>query len=265
LRKLSNEEFERAEAMAKTTGTPLSQCPTCLSTEQTVSPTSYGREYGTYKFRGETYDCNCDEQIQLRKHYLVANIPTQYQQLDFREYSGDSDIKEAIADYLGHWPTVKAAGIGIEFTSPRLGTGKTFCATFVGKELVKKGEAVYFAQFREVLNAYEKENGNGLEAKMMNTTVLILDELIPPWTQKQGHFFAEKFETLIRHRTNFNLPTIMTTNLTEEELAETYPRPYSLLSAKQTRIVIDGDDYRLANLGMENVELAMNGEVRPIT
>lgn len=232
---------------------------------QTVTDSSYGREHGTYRYKGKEYDCNCDEQIQLRKHYLVANIPTQYQQLDFADYHGDPDIGEAIADYLEHWPTVRAAGIGIEFSSERLGTGKTFCATFVGKELVKRGEIVYFTPFKEVLSAYQDEDRNDLEARMRDSTVLILDEVIPPWTTAQKHFFAEKFEELIRHRTNFNLPTIMTTNLSEEGLASEYPRPYSLLQAKQTRITVDGDDYRLGDIGMENIELAMNGEVRPIT
>lgn len=160
---------------------------------------------------------------------------------------------------------MRAAGIGIELTSKRLGTGKTFCATYVGKELVKLGERVYFTPFKSVLSAYEKEHLNGIESYMRDSTVLILDELIPPWTEAQKHFFAERFEDLIRHRTNFNLPTIMTTNLTEEELEHTYPRPYSLLQAKQTRMVIEGEDFRLGNIGLENIELAMNGEVRPIT
>jgi hypothetical protein len=49
-----------------------------------------------------------------------------------------------------------------------------------------------------------------------------------------------------------------------EDLEDHYPRTYSLLAAKQVRIDMDGNDYR-HNSGLENMELALNDEVRPIT
>jgi DNA replication protein DnaC len=262
---LTNEEYERAETLARLSGIPLDECPTCGSKPQVANANSYGREYGTYKYRGKEHDCDCDEQMQLRKHYLVANIPTQYQELDFADYSGTDEVKEEVEGYLKDWAGYKGVGVGVEFTGVKLGTGKTFMATHIGKELIKLGEAVYFTQFREVLSAYEKEYVNGLESLMRDTTVLILDEVIPPFSEKSSAFFAHKFEELIRHRTNFNLPTIMTTNLPEEKLRKEYPRPYSLLEAKQIRVVVDGDDARESRIGFENIEIAQAGEKRPIT
>jgi hypothetical protein len=45
----------------------------------------YGREYGTYKLDGEVHPCDCDEQIALRKHYLLANIGDQYMRLNWHK------------------------------------------------------------------------------------------------------------------------------------------------------------------------------------
>ena len=203
----------------------------------------------------------------LRKHYLLAGIGDQYMRLDWNDYIGSDSVKDSVALYLDRWIGFKLNGMGIEFYSPALGTGKTFAATHVGKELIKKGEAVYFKQFREIISLYEKDPDyrHREENRLRDTTILILDEVVPPVSQGQKGLFAEKFEELIRHRQNFNRVTIMTTNLEPKELSEIYPRTYSLLEAKQMRVKMIGGDRRIGMIDMENIELIANGEVRPIT
>lgn len=250
--------------MARTSNLPLDQCPTCLNKREDLEGYDGLTAKGVYKFRGYTYDCDCEMQMLLRRHYLAANIPDEYQRLDFNDYDND-EVKEVVTGYVSNFVHFKLNGMGLEFFGKMLGTGKTFMATYVGKELIKQGENVFFTSFREVLSSYEKSNREELEARLREASVLILDEVIPPWTQAQRQFFAEHFETLVRHRTNFNLPTIMTTNIEPEELAEIYPRSYSLLDAKQLRIEMAGNDARQGQIAKENLELALNGEVRPIT
>lgn len=155
--------------------------------------------------------------------------------------------------------------MGLEFYGKKLGTGKTFCATYVGKELIKRGERVYFIRFKETLNVFESDEREELEDRLKNTPVLLLDEVIPPWSEAQRLFFADRIEELIRHRTSFNLPTIMTTNIEPDELREKYPRSYSLLEAKQMRVEVTGADARQGTVADENLELVINQEVRPIT
>lgn len=267
LPRLTNREYEEAERIAAKGGIPLDQCPTCLATEIEVAPGVTGWENGTYRFRGKEYDCDCETQMQLRKHYLLAGIGEQYMRLDWNDYEGNENVTDTVATFLEKWNTVKLNGMGLEFYSPTLGTGKTFAATYVGKELIKLGENVFFIPFREIISLYEQEPEyrRRTEERLRETTVLILDEVVPPISTAQAGFFAEKFEELIRHRQNFNRVTILTTNLKPTDLDRYYPRTYSLLHAKQIRVEMPGGDRRMGKIDMENIELLWNDEVRPIT
>jgi hypothetical protein len=266
LPRLRNEDYERVERLAKQSGVPLDQCPTCLARPIEIEDGVTGWENGTYRFRGSVHDCDCEVQKQLRKHYTLANIGDQYQRLAWEDYP-NQDVKDVVAMYLGKWDGFKLNGMGLEFASPSLGVGKTFGATYVAKELIKRGESVFFTPFLEVISTLTKQHPEQelYERKLYESTVLVLDEVVPPFTAPQASLFAGKLEELIRSRTNFNKVTIMTTNLTEDDLYEHYPRVYSLLSAKQVRIVLEGRDARQGVIAQENLELVMNGEVRPIT
>jgi DNA replication protein DnaC len=203
----------------------------------------------------------------LRKHYLLANIGDQYQRLDWNDFNGSDDVKDAVELFLTKWESFKVNGMGLEFSSPQMGVGKTFAATHVGKELVKRGEQVYFLPFLDVINLYSKEQTfrDAQENLLRDSTVLILDEVRPAVSDAQRQLFGNRFEELIRFRTNFNRVTIMTTNLTPDELHEEYPRTYSLLEAKQLRVEMKGEDARQTFIAKENIELVANDEVRPIT
>lgn len=265
LKRLTDAEFDQAEKLAKSSGVPLTECPTCGSKIEMVEEGIYGRENGTYKYKGEVHDCDCDTQMALRKHYILARIPEQYMRLDFAADYRKPEVKEYIRLYLEKWNSFRKNGMGIELGGPALGTGKTFGATHVGKELVKLGHSVRFIRFTDVISLFEKEDGEKTEELLKSAEVLILDEVKKYISERQGSLYSEKFESLIRHRTDWNLPTIMTTNLTEEELRDHYARVYSLLEAKQMRIEMTGDDARMGQISLENMELVMNDEVRPIT
>lgn len=265
LPRLTNQQFEAAERLAKMSGVPLDQCPTCLSKEREVDEGVRVRWSDTYRYRGETHDCDCETQIALRKHYLLAGIGDQYQRLNWNDYRRSDEVRDWVARFLDKWDSFKINGMGVEFSSPRLGVGKTFGATHIAKELIKRGEAVFFIPFLELISLYDRPDRDEVEHRLKTSTVLILDEVVPPRTEAQGGFFGSKFEELIRHRTNYNLVTIMTTNLEPADLRRHYPRTYSLLEAKQCRIEMVGEDARQGDLAAENLELVITEEVRPIT
>lgn len=257
-RRLTNSEFEEVERLAQSTGIPLDQCPTCGSTM-----TDDVRRLGSYRYHDEVHQCDCYEQMDLRVAYLAANIPDQYMRLDWETFD-QQPVKKQVAEYLFHRQSARVNGVGLEFYGKSLGAGKTFCATYVGKELVKHGEHVYFTDFRTMVSAFTEEDRD-LAERIQSTPWVILDEIVPSWTDAQHELYAARLETTIRHRTNFNLPTIITTNLPPEELDKEYARVYSLLSAKQIRIEIEGDDARKQKIALENMTLVANGEVKPIT
>lgn len=260
---MKNADYERVAKMARASGVPLSHCPTCLSTEIEIDENTHGREYGTYRYRGQEHDCDCEMQMLLRRHYLLAGIGDQYQRLNWADFRGSLDAKDAVALFLDKWPAFKLNGMGLEFSSPRLGVGKTFAATHVGKELIKRGESVFFIRFLTAVRALIEDRE--LEERIRNTHVLIIDNIDPAMSVAQGELFATKFEEIIRDRTDYNRVNIITTNMTQEAMHDAYPRTYSLLAAKQLRVTMGGEDARQSFIEKENFELVANGETRPIT
>jgi len=265
---LKNADYDYVSDMVKRSGLSMTQCPTCRSREwHHVDGDTYGWTNGTYRLNGQDNPCDCETQISLRNHYLLANIGDQYMRLNWDEFTGSEAARDAVRLYLDRWASAKAGGMGIEFSSPNLGVGKTFAATHIGKELVKRGEAVFFLPFLEVIGLLSKDNDyrNDQEARLRDTTVLILDEVVPAISVAQNQLFASKFEELIRYRTNFNRVTIMTTNLTPDQLRSEYPRTYSLLEAKQIRVEMTGNDARQGVRSDKNLELFIAEEIEPIT
>lgn len=267
LRFLNDREYAEAERLARLSGVSLDVCPTCGGREEEIPGSDGVRAFVSrkYNFRGEEHDCNCQAQIALRARYLLANIGDQYMRLDWADFDGATEAQQMVPHYIEKWQAYQRNGMGLEFGGASLGVGKTFAATTIGKGLIKHGQRVFFIPFVEMVSAFESEDKNDLERKMRETTFLILDEILPARSERQRDFYATKFEALIRFRTNFNLPTITTTNLSEQEIAEEYPRTYSLLQAKQGRIDMSGIDKRMGQIRIENMDLVMNNEVRPIT
>lgn len=266
LRRLSDIEYAEVEAKARMSGIGLSKCPTCKSTTVEIEPgISVWPSECTYRYRGQEFACDCKTQMALRRQYLLAGIPDQYMRLDWNDFTGPDETLDAVGSYISNWETLKDNGLGIEFGGKGLGIGKTFAATHIGKELIKQGQRAFFIPFVEMVSAFNKPNADELEARLRETTFLVLDEILPPVSARQADFFSTRYEAIIRHRTNYNLPTIITTNLTESDLYDNYSRTYSLLAAKQIRIDMGGEDARVSRLGSENFEMALNGEVRPLT
>lgn len=263
LRDLPDDEFLYANDLARQVkGRSLDYCPTCGSRYPEVPDEA--PPLRQYYYLNQWHECNCKEQIALFSRYLVAGIPEQYMRLDWHDYEGSPAAREFVDKYLEKWRAYREHGFGVEFGGPKLGIGKTFAATHLGKEMVKHRQRAYFVPFVEMVSAFERSDAEAVEYKLRMTPYVILDDILEPKSERQEHFYHNKFEAIIRHRTNYNLPTIITTNLTTTELEEYYPRTYSLLAAKQKRIDMDGEDFR-GVMGLWNMELVENGETRPIT
>lgn len=261
LRRLSDEEFDEANDLMKST----TVCPTCGTKLK-----DFGIEssvFATYNLFGNTYPCDCNTQIALYRHYTVANIGENFMRLNWATmYDGSEEVRTAVEEYLDSWEGRRFYGLGLEFGGP-LGVGKTFAITHLGKELIKRGQRVYFVGFKEMVNCFTWPNSHKFELKLRSIGFLLLDEVLAPWgNQSQSSLFQDRFEEVIRYRTNNNLPTFLGTNLSNDQLEQHYPRICSLLAAKQTRIDVPGRDFRRqSEFNKMLLELAMNNEKLPIT
>lgn len=254
LRQLKNNEYDLAQKLAGQTTVPLDTCPTCGS--QLISGEWEGPR--TYRLNDTEWPCDCSAQRTLRMHYLIASLPAGYYTLDFpKDYHRDEAVKEAVAAYLSSWQNATRMGLGLLFRSTGLGTGKTFAAVHVGKELIKAKQSVFFTDFQDMI---QRE----VRSREEDATFLIIDEIRKPWTERSSDVFTNRFEEVIRHRNHNALPTVLTTNMTQEEMDREYPRISSLLLPSTVEIDMPGGDYRSNTYAMERLALLANNEVKPI-
>lgn len=267
---MSNQQYDEVEEIARQKSINLGVCPTCGSRREEVEPNSgvYVWPDSTYKLDGESFPCHCEDQVNLQRHYLLANLPRDYWTLSVEDFFGDKAALAKVLEYLDKWENMFRHGIGMQFYSPTMGTGKTMLSTIIAKDLIKRGESVYFIPFRDTVRVYEMpyEERKEMVARLRQTPVLVLDEVGLTLSDAQRAFFGTELEDLIRFRTSGNSVTIVTTNLTPEELDKQYPRTFSLLAATTQLVSVSGEDQRRAGeIDFFNMELALNGEAKPIS
>lgn len=227
---------------------------------------------GEYVYQGITYPCEDDDYghkaLRLAKLYWMAFIPLQYQLLVWDEFP-HADVKEDLDDYIRDFSRLRLTGMGWTIYGEEMGTGKTWAATHVLRELAKQGYDCHFASFLGVKGYFELDDKDERMFKIKRireAEVLVLDEVKMPLSQAQQEFFEDKLEELLRERSYMNFPTIVTSNMDLDKFERWYPRCYSLLSGSNEPLHLTGEDARKSGMVFENnVKLALKGETRPIT
>jgi DNA replication protein DnaC len=115
-------------------------CPTCGDT-------------GHYRLDGEQFECDCELQSLLQKHYFAANIGREYHDICLQDFLGvDRENVIPIAlKYIEQWQDNFHYGVGVTASGP-VGTGKTFLISSILKEFIKLGKNVYFITFEELID-----------------------------------------------------------------------------------------------------------------
>lgn len=250
-RKIDDDEYDRLKKRFPAFDTSI--CPTCS---------------GTLKFRyhNRTWDCNCEVQRALARHYLYANISRTYHSLGFDDLREDKeDLGEVVHSFISNWDTYKRYGRGIIFMGG-LGTGKTTAQVLLLKELIKKGEKVWFMTFTELTDAYMNTNNQKDEIyhEIQTAACVAVDEVPCGKSKDQKDFFEKVLEWAIRYRVENSLPTVMGTNLTEKGMTENYPRICSLVGMTYLLYEVDGEDVRKTTSKEQVEELIEKKEIRPV-
>lgn len=229
-------------------------CPTC-------------RDAGTFLWQGKEHQCNCHRQRQLAKHYTAAGIGDRYQRLDWPDYSGDKEILELVHHYLHTHDQMVRQGMGLIFFGP-FGTGKTFIANMVVKELIRLGYRGFATTFANTIEAFTATWGNAEEKqwftrKFQYSQILLLDDLGRE-LRSSTKLSPSTFDMILRPRVQGNRPTFLTTNLTPNELTHGYgAATLSLLREASLEIDFSGDDYR-PQVPRRVLSEMRSGESRPI-
>ena len=130
------------------------------------------------------------------------------------------------------------------------GTGKTHISTAIAAELIHKGYDVIYDSTHNILSDFEADrfrNNYGREEnksdKYLDCTLLIMDDL---GAEFSNQFTISALYNLLNARQNKGLATIISTNLSSEELARRYEdRIYSRIIGTARILPFEGKDRRV--------------------
>jgi DNA replication protein DnaC len=160
-----------------------------------------------------------------------------------------------------------STGMGLIYLG-EFGTGKTMLVSLVAKELVKLGYTVFFTTFAEMIDMFTKSWSSNtararFESKVVESEIFILDDVGKEFRTKTN--LAEStFDHVLRQRAVDARPTMLTTNMSEDELDEGYGGAiFSLLKERSILHKSKGNDWR-GKARDRTLEEVLSGEVRPI-
>ena len=250
---LSDEDGERV----------YQQCPELEAGPDVYCPTC--RKTGRYTWRGESYPCDCQMQLQLAKHYTAAGIGADYFRLNWTDYV--ADVPKNIHLYVANYHNAISEGTGMLFTGTN-GTGKTMLATLLIKELIKKGFTAFAASFSDTIDRRTESFGDDASSRFFDTKFLHSQALLIDDLGQEMHTSSDlarsTLDKVIRSRVKNNRPTLLTTNLGHRELSQRYGTAIaSLLQHKFIPIELVDVDFRPQSREAMMSRLT-SGDVRPI-
>lgn len=134
----------------------------------------------------------------------------------------------------------------------KTGTGKTHISTAIAREIISQGYDVIYDSTHNIITDFENDkfrsgygSGYALKSeKYLECDLLIIDDL---GTEFSSQFTVSCLYNLLNTRQNRGLATIISTNLSAEELARKYEdRIYSRIIGSDSRILVFlGKDYRI--------------------
>ena len=124
----------------------------------------------------------------------------------------------------------------------KTGTGKTHISTAIARELIHKGYDVIYDSAQNIISDFEADrfrSGYGTAEpkaeKHLECTLLIIDDL---GTEFASQFTLSTLYNLLNARQNKGLATIISTNLSPDELAKRYEdRIYSRIIGSSSRVL----------------------------
>ena len=158
----------------------------------------------------------------------------------------DPRISNAMRAYVDNFDKLHKQGKGLILYG-RCGSGKTFAAACVANALLDRGRSVMVTQFSRIANTLScMRDGKQTYLDSFNKySLLVLDDL---GTQRDTEYMNEIVYTIIDARYRANLPMIITTNLSGEDLKNpkdiAEQRVYNRILERCFPIEVNGPDRR---------------------
>lgn len=251
LHELLEETAERKRALLLNAGfapdflEPIYNCADCRDT---------GYLYSKER-RGEK--CHCLRQQEISILYAQSNIQDMIARENFSTLSYEYHQGEDLEHFEG---AVKICKSFVEdfqreyrnlFLYGTVGTGKSFLSGCIAKELLAAGHSViYFSSAglfdtlaRYAFDGKAKETLYNFYEDLYNCELVIIDDL---GTEMTNHFVAAQLFACLNERHLRRKSTIISTNLSLEELRDRYSdRIFSRITSNYTICKLTGEDVRM--------------------
>ena len=170
--------------------------------------------------------------------------------LDWRfDIAQETDTIRWAKKYVAEWRKVKAENLGLLLWGD-VGTGKSFVAACIANALLEQMVPVLMTNFSKILNqmgAMYTEERYQYIASLNHYSLLIIDDL---GIERSTEYAKEQVYAVIDERYKANLPLIITTNLTINEIRNPEnvadARIYSRVLEMCTPVHVGGADRRQA-------------------
>lgn len=191
------------------------------------------------------------------KSLIIMGVPKRFVKStlnDFDTFGKKSlkSVKDFVSNYLSYITGMIEDGKGICFIGSN-GVGKSFLSCIILKESYRHRYSCRRVTFSAYINAYteswntrDKQEKDVLETdlyeKYKAVEFLVLEEI---GKEIDSKIAKPILEDLLRYREEHSLPTIICTNMTPQDIRDSYGASIcSLINGNMTVIVIDGEDKR---------------------
>lgn len=157
----------------------------------------------------------------------------------------NEQITKAMKRYVENFPELKKQGKGLLLYG-NVGRGKTYAACEVANALIDKGYSALVTNFARIVNTlqgtFEKQE---YIDSLNDFSLLVIDDLS---AERDTAYMKEQIFQVVDARYRANLPMIITTNLSLEEIKKTsdleYTRIYDRIIEKCFPIEVKGQNRR---------------------